>query len=43
MEVTNGNSTPQGEDASAGKTNDYKLTFCTVCASNNNRSVCSPR
>ncbi|KAI5462124.1 RNA polymerase II subunit A [Mariannaea sp. PMI_226] len=38
MEVTNGN-VPQGEEAPAGAANDYKLKFCTVCASNNNRSM----
>lgn len=37
METANG--TTAAQNGSQSENGDYKLKFCTVCASNNNRSV----
>ncbi|KAK7430205.1 RNA polymerase II subunit A C-terminal domain phosphatase [Neonectria magnoliae] len=39
MEIVNGTSSAKGQEPASGQTGGYKLKFCTVCASNNNRSM----
>jgi hypothetical protein len=39
MEVANGGSSAQSQNGSSESNSGYKLKFCTVCASNNNRFV----
>uniref|UniRef100_A0A0D2XAI7 RNA polymerase II subunit A C-terminal domain phosphatase SSU72 n=1 Tax=Fusarium oxysporum (strain Fo5176) TaxID=660025 RepID=A0A0D2XAI7_FUSOF len=39
MEVANGGSSAQSQNGSSESNSGYKLKFCTVCASNNNRSM----
>ncbi|KAJ4131038.1 RNA polymerase II subunit A C-terminal domain phosphatase [Fusarium equiseti] len=39
MEVANGGSAAQSQNGSSEGNSGYKLKFCTVCASNNNRSM----